>query len=97
MTESILKILSLLSERDLPGQIPDHTAGKSFLKDTAPALRLFTALWCILLCALSHNAVFVLGVLAVELVRLALLPAKSLLHVLKKVGPDDCPDPGDSQ
>ncbi len=87
MTESILKILSLLSERDLPGQIPDHTAGKSFLKDTAPALRLFTALWCILLCALSHNAVFVLGVLAVELVRLALLPAKSLLRVLKRVFP----------
>lgn len=85
MTESILKLLSLLSDRDLPGQVRANTEGKKLLPDIAPALRLFTALWCILLCALSHNAVFVLGVLAVELIRLALLPGKSLLRVLKRV------------
>lgn len=87
MTETILKILSLLSERDLPGQVPGREQGNRILKNVAPALRLLTALWCILLCALSRNAVFVIAVLAVELVRLALLPGQSLLRVLKRVIP----------
>ena len=87
MTETILKILSLLSERDLPGQVPGREPGNRILKNVAPALRLLTALWCILLCALSRNAVFVIAVLAVELVRLALLPGQSLLRVLKRVIP----------
>ena len=48
-----------------------------------PVLRLTVAFSCILLCALSGNAVFVIGVLAVELMRLALLPEDGMRHVLK--------------
>lgn len=48
-----------------------------------PVLRLTVAFSCILLCALSGNAVFVIGVLAVELMRLALMPEDGMRHVLK--------------
>lgn len=47
-----------------------------------PLLRILIAFLCILLCALSRNAVFVIGVLAVLLLRLAFLPARRILHVL---------------
>jgi cobalt/nickel transport system permease protein len=48
-----------------------------------PVLRLTVAFSCILLCALSGNAVFVVGVLAVELMRLAMMPEAGMRHVLK--------------
>ena len=40
----------------------------------APALRVGAAVLCILLCAISQNAVYVITVIAVELLRLALMP-----------------------
>ncbi|MGN0194192.1 MAG: energy-coupling factor transporter transmembrane component T [Pseudoramibacter sp.] len=49
----------------------------------APALRVGAAVLCILLCALSRNAVFVIAVIAVELFRLALMPPASILRVMK--------------
>ena len=49
----------------------------------APALRVGAAVLCILLCALSRNAVFVIAVIAVELSRLALMPPASILRVMK--------------
>ena len=50
-----------------------------------PALRLSVVLLCILLCALSRNAVFVTGILAVSLLRLALLPARRVAGVLGRL------------
>lgn len=50
-----------------------------------PALRLSVVLLCILLCALSRNAIFVVGILAAELLRLAFLPAPRIAGVLKRL------------
>ena len=49
----------------------------------APALRVGAAVLCILLCAISQNAVYVITVIAVELLRLALMPPERILRVLK--------------
>ncbi|MSS20375.1 energy-coupling factor transporter transmembrane component T [Pseudoramibacter porci] len=49
----------------------------------APALRVGAAVLCILLCALSQNAVYVITVIAVELLRLAMMPPASILRVIK--------------
>lgn len=49
----------------------------------APVLRLIAAILCILLCALSQNAVFVVTVIAVELLRLALMKPEQIARVLK--------------
>ena len=49
----------------------------------APALRVGAAVLCILLCAISQNAVYVITVIAVELLRLAMMPPEGILRVLK--------------
>lgn len=57
--------------------------GRSGSSQILPLLRLLTALLCIILCALSRNAVFVVGVIAAELLRLSFMPARRILHVLR--------------
>ena len=51
----------------------------------AAALRLLGAILCILLCAISRNAWFTLTVIAVELARVCMKPAKEIAHILRPV------------
>lgn len=94
MTETILRVLALLAEGDdapalSPGQKGRYSpyGRQGLLRRAAPPLRLVTVLWCILLSALSRNAVFTTGILAAGLLRLALLPGRSLIRVLQRVLP----------
>lgn len=48
-----------------------------------PFLRLFAAILCILLCALSRNAVFTMTIVAVNLMRAALLPVSKMIRTLR--------------
>lgn len=50
-----------------------------------PALRIFACILCILLCALAKNALFVLIVIAVELLRLSMKKAAVIWQILKPV------------
>ena len=50
-----------------------------------PYLRLSVAFLCILLCALSRNAFFVVMVFAVEFLRLSFKPAEEIGKILKKM------------
>ena len=50
-----------------------------------PALRLTVAFICVLLCAMSRNAAFVITVIAVETVRLSMMKAETILNILKPV------------
>ncbi len=85
MTTKIMKILARIADRDA-GAV--YTAKKkSPLQRVSPSLRLLAALWCVLLCAASRNAVFLLIILAVQLLRLAFLPGQSLLRVLGAIVP----------
>lgn len=57
---------------------------KAVLK-VMPVIRISTAFLCILLCALSRNAVYTVMVLAFELARTACMNTESMKHVLKNV------------
>ena len=95
MTETILRVLALLAEGDDdPALFPPGLRGRyrpygrqGLLRRAARPFRLVTGLWCILLSALSSNAVFTTGILAAGLLRLALLPGRSLIRVLHRVLP----------
>jgi len=63
----------------------ERNTGKSAQSGVAPALRLAVSILAILLCALSRNAFFVLCVIAVELLRTALLPADSVRRIMEKL------------
>lgn len=71
-----MRLLGRILENDARRQ----NAGR---QQILPALRLFAGLLFIFLCALSRNAVFVLIILAAELLRLALLPAPRIAGVLR--------------
>ena len=90
MTETILRVLALLAEGDDDSASTDQygqDGRQRLLRRVAPPLRLLTVLCCILLSALSRNAVFTTGILAVSLLRLAFLPGRRLVRVLQRVLP----------
>jgi cobalt/nickel transport system permease protein len=62
----------------------DSAADKNGTIWIFPVQRLVLAVFCILLCALSKNAVFTVTVIAVELVRTALLPGERIAGVLRR-------------
>ena len=73
--KAIMKVLSRLKESDRMGGGAAQGSG-------LPVLYLLSALLCIILCALSGNAVFTVTVLAVLLVMAALLPLSDLTYVM---------------
>lgn len=77
MTERLLKAIA--------GIIDSDTISEKKPSQVSPFLRLAVAVFAIILCACSRNAVFVITVLAVELLRLAFLPADRMIHVLKRL------------
>jgi cobalt/nickel transport system permease protein len=72
----ILKMTGHLLSRDMERQ-PDRKTR------VLPALRVGAAVLCILLCAISRNAVFVITIITVELFRLAMRPPDDIAFVLK--------------
>ncbi|MDD6550812.1 MAG: energy-coupling factor transporter transmembrane component T [Lachnospiraceae bacterium] len=77
MTEHLLKAIA--------GIIDSDTISEKKPSQVSPFLRLAVAVFTIILCACSGNAVFVITVLTVELLRLAFLPAERMTHVLKRL------------
>lgn len=73
--KAIMKVLSRLKESDRMGGGAAQGSG-------LPVLYLLSALLCMILCALSGNAVFTVTVLAVLLVMAALLPLSDLKYVM---------------
>lgn len=53
------------------------------LLNVSPVLRVCTAFLCILLCALSRNAVYTVSVIGTELLRAALMNNDGLKHIVK--------------
>lgn len=78
MDRTLMRLLGRILESDTK-------RSDSKLPRILPALRLSVVLLCILLCALSRNAVFVVGILAVELARLALLSPGRIAGVLGRL------------
>ena len=78
MDRTLMRLLGRILESDTK-----RTDSK--LPRILPALRLSVVLLCILLCALSRNAVFVVGILAAELIRLAFLPPQRIAGVLGRL------------
>ncbi|MCH4071549.1 energy-coupling factor transporter transmembrane component T [Pseudoramibacter sp.] len=72
----ILKLTGRLLNRDMERK-PDTRSR------VLPVLRVGAAVLCILLCALSRNAVFVITIITVELFRTAMLPPDEIAHILK--------------
>jgi cobalt/nickel transport system permease protein len=62
----------------------DSAAAQNGTIGIFPVQRLALAIFCILLCALSKNAVFPVTVIAVELVRLAMLPGERISDLLRR-------------
>lgn len=77
VTGKILRIISVLLENDRY-----HSRKKSRV---FPALRIISALLCIVLASCSKNAGFTLAITAFELLRTAFLPVKGLKRVIKRV------------
>lgn len=75
MTERLLKSISKIIDSD---HISERNSSQ-----ISPLIRLSVAVFIIILCACSGNAVFVVTVLAVELLRLAMMKTDRLIHVLK--------------
>lgn len=75
----LMKLIAHIMERD--------EASQSGIIVIYPLFRICTVILCILLCSLSHNAVFTLMILIGELCTLAILPAQSISHILKSVFP----------
>ena len=73
-----MRVLSRILESE------SGTKQKAVLK-VMPVLRVSTAFLCILLCALSRNAVYTVMVLAFELLRTAFMNPESMKHVLRNV------------
>ena len=67
MDKTIMRLLGRILESD-------SKTANSKMPRILPALRLSVVLLCILLCSLSRNAIFVVAILAAELLRLAFLP-----------------------
>lgn len=76
MSPKIIRAIGKILQSD-----SDATQGGKFY--IFPVLRLLFAVFCILLCALSQNAVFTVTVLAVLFARTALLPADRIRRVLR--------------
>lgn len=77
MGTRIARILGIILRSDSDQSLQE---GKIFI---FPFLRLIAAILCILLCALSRNAVFTLTVVAVNLLRASLLPVSKMIRVLR--------------
>ena len=77
MTEQIMKGIARLLDSD--------TASSAQKTQLHPVLRLLGVFACILFCALSRNSIFVIGVIAVSLVRIAMLPPRRMAGVLRPV------------
>lgn len=73
-----MRILSRILESE------KGTKQKAVLK-VMPVLRISTAFLCILLCALSRNAVYTVMVIAFELLRVAGMNTESMKHVIRNV------------
>lgn len=76
--KTILKALSRLKESDQMGGRAGNGSG-------LPLIYLLSALLCILLCALSGNAIFTVTVLAALLARASFLPIRQLQGVMKSL------------
>ncbi|MBQ1843778.1 MAG: hypothetical protein II133_04195 [Lachnospiraceae bacterium] len=76
MTDRILRLISGIIDNDT-----------RYRKDSKvlPVLRMLVSILAIILCACSSNAIFVIAILAVELVRLSFLPTHSMTRVLKRL------------
>ena len=80
MSDVILRLLSRVLESE------DHGIdNKGMTAKVLPAFRLLVVFLCILLTALSRNAVFTLVLLAVSLMRLAFLPPRRIAKVLREL------------
>lgn len=77
MTERLLKAIAAIVDSDSNSEKKPSRM--------SPALRLAVAVFAIVLCACSRNAVFVITVLTVELIRMALLKPDRMIYVLKKL------------
>lgn len=77
MNVQLMRVISRILESD----------GQTKSSRVLPAFRLAVAFLCILLCALSRNAVFVIAVIAVELLRLAFMRPAAIAQVVRTVIP----------
>ena len=78
MDKTIMRLLGRILESD-------SKTANSKMPRILPALRLSVVLLCILLCSLSRNAIFVVAILAAELLRLAFLPPLRIAGVLRRL------------
>lgn len=78
LNEAVMRVLARILESE------KGVRQKAVLK-VMPVLRISTAFLCILLCALSKNAVYTVTVIAFELLRVAFMKTNSMKQVLKNV------------
>lgn len=78
LDKAVMRVLSRILESE-------SGAKQKAVLQVMPVLRISTAFLCILLCALSHNAIYTVMVLAFELLRVAFMNTESMKHVMKNV------------